>query len=159
MVEHQAKEVIDKISTDLKIQPALKIPRAIAEKIQLSYNINPERRVLSAKGFANNATSATILTSSSTKDTYLIGFSISVSKDAVSDSVSTKIQFVDSLGKNDDRFIVRYEPTTAGQFTRSFVLPIPFKIARNSVVQVLNSTATAAIKGSGTVYYYETDPQ
>jgi len=159
MVDMQRKEVIDKISDDLKIQPSMQIPRALMDKIQLSYNVNPRRQIRFPGTGAIDATSATILTTSLVKDTFLIGAYITVTKDVVSNSVNSSVQCTAQGDQNRSVLVVRYEPTTAGEFQQSIIFPIPIKLARGTTITVVNGSATASIDTTGIVYIFETDPE
>ncbi len=161
MVDIQAKEVIDKISEDLKIQPALKLPRAIADKIQLVFNTNPERNILITAGQANDALTGAILVAKVTKKTFLVGWQISTTKDAIATSVSTILRATAKGNNGAARAFAfhRYEPLTAGSFSHTTILPLPIEIEPGSTIQIENSTAIASIDSVGVIYYYETDPQ
>lgn len=159
MVDIQSKEVIDKISEELKVQPALEIPRAIADKIRLAYIINPEHMLQTAAGLSTDALSETIHTTHATKDTFLVGISFSVAQDASSDSVQTDVRGTPE-GKASSFFLsVRTEPSTAGEHNKSIIFPTPFKLEKGSIISINNSTNTASIDAHGLIYFYEVDPQ
>ena len=81
MVDIQSKEVIDKISDELKIQPAMAIPRALAEKIQLVYAVNANPIVNVVANAERSTTGATnVFTTSPTKNFFLTGLLISWTK-------------------------------------------------------------------------------
>lgn len=159
MVDIQSKEVIDKISEDLKVQPAMQIPRALAEKIELVYVVNPERLVKIKGATASDATTATIITTSTTKDTFLIGAGIAVAKDVNSNSLISSIVATPSQSDAQTTLMIRYEPTTAGQFKQYISFPIPIKLERGTTVTITNTSATASIDTTGIIYFYEVDPQ
>jgi len=159
MVDIQSKEVIDKISEDLKIQPAMTIPREIAKQIQLVYGVNPDRLIRRASAGASDATTATILTTSAVKDTFLIAMQLTVSKDVVATSILSSIVGTPFGGITDLLLRIRYEPVTVGQFSQGLSLPIPMKLDRGSLVTVVNSTAVGSIDATAIIYFYETDPQ
>lgn len=160
MVDIQAKEVIDKISEDLKIQPALQIPRAIGDKIQLVYGVNPERLVQAISDVASDSTAGTILTTHATKDTFLVGIDLSVSKDIVSDSIFTDVRgFPFGLTTAVNLISLRYEPLTAGAHHKNIAFTKPILLARNTTLRIVNNTATASIDASATVFLYEVDRQ
>jgi len=160
MTDIQSKEVIDKISEDLKIQPAMKIPREIMDKIQLSYNVNPERLIRMAVADVQDDTLETIFTTDSSKDTFIVGATISVAKSVLSTSIFTKLLvFPFQRTAVETIFQIKYQPVTVGQFTESITFPQPIKLARNTLVQLDNSTAIASLDTSITVFFYEVDPQ
>ena len=160
MVDIQAKEVIDKISEDLKVQPAMAIPRELAKQIQLIYNVNPVRNVQIATGTASDATSGIIHTTSAVKDTFLIAANISVAKDVVNTSLETFLvatAAASNLGLQLMR--LKYEPVTAGQFSMSQSFPIPIKLRRSTTITIENTTAIASIDAAASILFFETDPQ
>ena len=121
-LEIQSKEVIDKISEDLKVQPAQKIPRKLSKDIQLSYDCNPLPEMQFKNLVISDSTSGIIHTTHATKRTFLVGIHLSVSKDANSTSnKSTVIGY--GKGKAVSTLIsIRTEPTTAGQGDRKSVV-------------------------------------
>jgi len=160
MVDIQSKEVIDKISDELKIQPSLQIPRTLMDKIQLAYSVNPKREIKIARGTAQNATTATVLTASSVNDTFLTAASLSVSKSALATSVlSTLTCQPKGQAVLQTLLLINYEPTTAGDrvATHSFIEPI--LLERGSIVTVTNTTTVSFIESVGIVHFFETNPQ
>lgn len=159
VIEHQSKEVVDKISRDLKSQPALDLPKKLDDKINLSFNVNPDREIKVKTGTATDATATTVHTTHSTKETYLIGATMTITKDVNSTSVQTNLAVV-PFGSVSTIFLIRrYEPTTAGSFEHGVSLKYPLKLAKGSAITINNSTAIASIDASATIYYYEVDPQ
>lgn len=161
MVEHQSKEIVDKISQDLKIQPALRIPREIEEKIKLVYNVNPERLVFMKHISLSDGTAITIHTTHATKDTFIIGAWISAAKDAVNASIRSDIRLLPFGETTEELFLaVRYEPlTVASGLHANISLPMPFKLAKGSAIRLLNAESTASIDSEAGVYLFEVDPQ
>lgn len=160
MVEIQSKEVIDQISDDLKVQPALQIPRKLGNQIDLSYNVNPlpDMQVRSA-AFADS-TSGTIHTAHATKETWVVGGILTVSKDAANDAIQSELEITPHNSGQKELIIMRYEPSTAASnLNQVVILPYPIKVKKSSVIQITNNTATASIDTSGVVFFYETDPQ
>ena len=160
MVDIQSKEVIDKISDELKIQPALQIPRELAKDIQLSYNVNPVRKLFVRTFKAADSVSGTIFTADTRKRTFLVGVALSVTKSALATSVLSEINAImEGDGTRRNLLEIAYEPLGAGQFVTSLILPIPIEIAKGTAVNVDNSTNIASIDALGIAYFYETDPQ
>ena len=161
VLDIQAKEVIDKIARDLKVQPSLSVPRKLSENIQLEYNVNPERDIQSNTGTLSDGTALTLFTTSLVKDTFLVGATLSVAKDIVSDSIVSQIKFTPfGAAANAAGLAMRYEPITVGSnLNVALNLPMPIKLARGSIVSVANSTATASIDTVAAVYFYEVDAQ
>jgi len=159
MVDIQSKEVIDKISDELKVQPSMAIPRKLAEQIQLSFNVNAVPRVRVIDANISDTTSGVILTTSATSDTWVVGASISVAKSVVNDGLFSDIR-VTPFGQADDQqlVVVRYEPVTAGSnISSSETYPFPILLAKNSDVVIVNQSGLASIDTFAKVLVYETD--
>lgn len=158
-LEIQSKEVIDKISDDLKVQPALKIPRELMEKIQLIYNINPERRVQVKSKDVSDDASEIIFTASATKRTFIIASNLSVSKDVLAPSIATSLLIVPLGAATTVLNTIRYEPLTVGAFVSNLALPIPLELEKGSVVTLTNTSATGSIDTTSNIFIFEADPQ
>lgn len=161
MVDIQSKEVIDKISEELKIQPSMKIPRELMDKIQLVYGINAERKIDIRTATLSDSTSTTILTASSTKRTFMVGATMSVSKSVLSTSINSTININPraSNGATRNLLVLRYEPVTAGEHAIFVNLTNPIELDKGSGVTLNNSNGTASIDTSGVIYFFEVDPQ
>ena len=159
MVEHQSKEVVDKMSEELKIQPAVALPRNIVNNIQPTYEVNPVHYLTYLKKNANNATNATIHTCSTSKDTFLSAAFLNVQKDGSSTSTNSIIRAT-PVGKAATEMLqIRTTTLTAEIKEISVTVPIPIKLERGSVIEIVNASAVADIKTTGVAFFYETDPQ
>lgn len=160
MVEIQSKEVIDKISDELKVQPALEIPRTLAKDIQLVYDVNTMPKVfLKAGTLSDSAGPTAIHTTSSERDTFITFIDLTLAKDVVSDSIVTQVLMVIDGKATAPALLLRYEPVTAGQFNKGIIFNPPIKLERGSSITITHSQATASIDASAVVGLYETDPQ
>jgi len=160
MVDIQSKEVIDKISDELKVQPAMEIPRALAKDIQLVYEVNPTPLIQTISSTVSDGTAITIFTTSAVKDTFMVGLSLSVAKDVLATSLFSRITARPFGQAANLEFIrIRYEPVTVGDFIESLSFPHPIKLARGSPISLTNSTAVGSIDTTGIIFFYETDPQ
>ena len=161
MVDIQSKEVIDKISDDLKVQPSLQIPRELAKQIQLSYNVNPNRIVTQIiNSTIADSTGGQVGTASSTRDTFVVAALLSVSKDVVSTSIRSAVTITLFESSTATTLLqLLYEPVTANNHQIGLNFSHPIKLARGSAIGLINSTAIASIDTRVLVYMYETDPQ
>ena len=160
MVDIQAKEIIDKIFKELKIQPALTLPRRIGDRINLVYVVNPETpNIQVALGNASDSSaSVTIFTTHATKPTFLTGLTVTIAKSSLATATSTDVRFT-PIGKAQATGLrVRYEPSTAGQFTETLSLNNPIELEPGTTVNFQNDTAIASIDVSATAFFYEVDP-
>jgi len=162
MVDIQSKEIIDKMSDDLKVQPAMQLPRELGKQILPVYNVNPVRNIdVKSVNVNDTATAIAIHTTSATKRTFLIGVSIAVNKDVVNVGTNSLIRanVTGNLTVATNLLIVRYESVTAGSFNENIMFPIPIEITKNTSIEFKHNGALASIDGTGIVYFYETDPQ
>lgn len=159
MVDIQSKEVIDKISDNLKVQPSMMIPRALAKDIQLTYDVNPTRVIdLVRIGSAVDSASATVHTASTEKDTFITGFCLTMIKDVSAVSAATDLRVIIGGATRQIAIITGLTLTVQNEtITGNFAMPI--KIDRGSAITLTHSNATASVKGSAIIYGYETDPQ
>jgi len=160
MVAIQSKEVIDKISDELKVQPSLDIPRELSKNIQLVYGVNPPIRIRTLDSTASDSTSSTILTTSTTKRTFLVGVQITTAKDVVSTSIISAILATPIGDSSRTILATRYEPVTAGSnIMAQNTFNSPMELEPGTTVTVINGTAIASIDTSGLIFFYETDQQ
>jgi len=150
-------ETIKRILDDAGIQTAIdKVPQELTEKVLPVLISNPIYQVKSKRNSANDQTSALIHSTSSTKRTFLIGASISCSKDVVSDSIKSTVSCTLKGAQSSSILTILYEPTTAASnLSQNITFPIPVELEKGTNINVTNSTATASIDTEGFVYYYE----
>ena len=151
--------IIKKLIDEAKINTSLeKVPDQLAEKIIPTLNVNPEKIIQTKNTSTADTASATIYTTSLTKDTFLIGGQITLSKDVVSDATFSQITITPFSDSGKVLLILRYEPLTAGQFSETISLTHPLKLERGSSIIILNNSATASIDIVGTIFFYEVEP-
>jgi len=155
----QSKEVIDKISEELKVQPAMSIPRELMDKIQLVYGVNPDRLVRMIGGSLVDGTTTTLHTTHATKRTFLLSCFMTVAKDVVSDSIFSTIAVVPFGSGGVNALRIRYQPVTAGQFTEGINYSLPIELEKGTDIDFLHNAGTASIDGSALITFFETDPQ
>lgn len=162
MTDIQSKEVIDKISEELKIQPAIKIPRELMDKIQLVYNVNPN--FSNTTRFASNTSvvtgATTIFTTSPTKRTFLTGVYFHYQHDAAANSTSLSLTAVPILRNDTTSIILFRKITLTATQDRIYVpFPVPMELALNSSI-IMNQTFTLGVGVmSGGITFFEVDPQ
>lgn len=160
MVDIQSKEVIDKISDELKLQPAMQIPRALMEKIMLVYNINPVRIVdLLEKQFSIATGTNNVLTTAATRDTFLTGISWSLHVDAANNGTIASVDVVLPDGRIRDIISLRKLALLEGIFVKVIAFDPPIKLARNSLIRQTHLFTAGASSMSTVIFGYTTDPQ
>lgn len=150
--------ITDKIVNTLGIQTAVdKVPNELLSTIQPVLSVEPEVEIKFIDGDCSDNTSTTIMTTSSTKKTYLVGACLSVAKDNISTSKFSHLTSYPK-GKGSSSFLkIRYEPTTAGQFTQTIVFPEPVLLEKDTPIAIINQAAVASIDATGIIYYYEVE--
>ena len=164
MVDIQSKEVIDKISDELKIQPSLEIPRQLGKDIQLAYEVNP--RILTNLAVTLDRAASgglTIFTTDTERDTYITGVIHTFSKDVACDVASgvNKITVEDVSGLSFAISEIAILTLTAEAETVHATLKHPIKLKKGSLVLLggNNSFAAGLFSRAVTVIGYTTDPQ
>lgn len=149
------KSLIDKAKINTSTD---RTPDQLAEKIIPVLDTAPERVIqLASANKSDSAAAEHILSTSSTKKTYLVSVTLSVTKDAVSDAVFTNVSAKPKGQTEINVMLLRYEPTTAGQFIHTVHFPIPILLEKSSNVSMTHSSATASIDGTGSIQYYEVE--
>lgn len=160
MVDIQSKEVIDKISDELKVQPALEIPRTLAKDIQLTYDVNPPRNV---KAFVSGAIvtsgSGTITTSHATKRTFLQSCYLKYQADATADSTTYLLTFTPKGFATTEFIKLTKLSLTATIDGLSIVFPKAIELEPNTTIIVTQTFTVGASTMTGGATTWETDPQ
>lgn len=160
MVEIQSKEVIDKMSEDLKIQPALALPRMLGNAIIPVFDAGPRKACNIIKNSTvSDAVLGTLYTTPSDKDFYLNSVSLSVTKDAGNTSIASYIELTDVFGNVTKCIVLRYEPSTAGSHHDSICFPMPIKLKKGTTISIKNTASTASIDTNATITGFTVDLQ
>jgi len=152
-------QVIDRIRKLSGMQTIEDVPNKLSDLIVPTINVNPEKLLKVAKADLENGTSANIFTTSTKKKTYVVAMGISVSKDASNDGNFSYIGLYGESGEAIFPLAIRYRPTTAGDFYEHNSLPHPILLGKNKTMSFHHETATANIKGTATIFYYEEDEE
>tara|TARA_Y100000310_G_scaffold116268_1_gene114935 strand:+ start:573 stop:1055 length:483 start_codon:yes stop_codon:yes gene_type:complete len=160
MVDIQSKEVIDKVSDELKIQPSMAIPKTLGKDIQLTYNVNPHNYANFSFSQGRTTTGAgTIFASNANKRTFLTHVSLSAMANATADNTSYNLNIVNELGVTTP--LIRFEKltTTAFQDSLAIALTHPIEIQAGSAVQFSSTFSAGASVMGATVSGFEVDPE
>ena len=160
LAEIHNAELIQNIIKQAKIQIQTdKVPTQLAEKVvPVLVAATPERLIQFKANSASDATTANIHTTHSSKETYLMGIQMTIAKDAVSDSIISSVRATPFGSADLGLLAIRYEPTTASSaLNESIFFPIAMKLEKATTITVTNSTATASIDTTATIFYYEVD--
>ena len=159
MVEIQSKEVIDKISDELKVQPALQIPRTLGKEIQLNYNVNQDP-IVNLLGFKTKSTTGSLFSDDlpEGKNIFLTGLTFNYSKDVTNDNVLMELQVV-ILGLTTTLLSITTPTLTAKDETIIMLFPAPIKIDAGSAIKVTGTFAAGTLVRSLGYQTYTRDPQ
>jgi hypothetical protein len=130
------------------------VDNKILDVITPTIEIKP--RIFVKSNTLTNQTTLTIITTDSTRDTYLVGVSLSVIKDVTAVATIVNINgFVDGTSQR----IVSIQGITltpqSEAITMSF--PYPIKIDKGTVINIATDNATANIKAVGVIHFYTQD--
>jgi len=159
MVDIQSKEVIDKISDELKIQPSLMIPRGLAKDIQLTYEVNPARPILTTfrQSVATTGTNSVAAAPSiGNKIYHVTGVLLNIQEDATSNNIRTHVSAT-ALG-GGILVLAELNKLTTTATTREIYVdysnnPVPIAVGAN--ITLTNTfSAGAANKGALIIGYF-----
>lgn len=150
-------EVVAEIRNSAKVMPGTSdaLPTTLSRVIIPTLEVNPKivKNAKAKSTASSNSTSATIITTPTNQDFYLIGASLSVIKDVVSTSNQSKITYYQD-GLLTTLIAISSITLTVQSETISCNLNHPIKVDRGSVIAVVNSSATAEVRSDGTIYYF-----
>lgn len=147
--------LIDAAKLQLSID---RVPTELAEKIvPVLVTGQSEKEIIITRTNAIDVTSALSFKTDAKKDTYIVGIGLTLSKDVVSDSTFSAVEITFANGITTNLNQIRYEPLEQNQFTENIFFKYPIKLQRNTNVNVVNSSATASIDTTATIYYYEVE--
>lgn len=163
MVEHQSKEVVDKVSEELKIQPQGLVPKEVNKGIQLVYEVNPQNRVQRVvPGFTTGSGGATIMTTSATKDTFLTSLTFGMIKDVVNSVATGRLGLTIIIGGETIRIMQIPVITLTAQATQVIIKQFnpAIKLDRGSAISFsVDSFGAGVMMRTAEVVIFETDPQ
>lgn len=164
MVEIQSKDVIDKISRDLKIQPALQIPREILKGIQLVYPIDPERDGLVAENVrAVTGAGALFTVPNDRHDYFLVDVTLSTTYDGTCNAVKTFIRgdLADTNEVNVELITLLYNPgtTVAGEHHLHKNFKHHVKLTPGSTVDIVNAFTLGTQSTHGSMTFFKMEQQ
>jgi len=140
-----------------KLQPgAESVPNQLGKEIIPVININPKHcRVvdLVRSNFANNATSATIYTTPTDADFFLVASILSLVKDVTATSIASAINVTIDGASRSVNYIRGITLQAQDQHV-SISYPFPIKVDRNTNITVTNSAANANISATGIILGY-----
>jgi len=145
-------EVYNEIRGALKTQLNERVPSPLP-----MIEVNPKivKNIKFISGTCNNSTASTLMTTPTNQDVYIVGYFLSVIKDATSTSTSSSISIY-----NEDGALVAlvtlqgFTLTVQNQSISGNFANHAIKLPRGTTVRLINTTNVGNISTSGTVFYY-----
>lgn len=157
MFTNNNQSITQKIKKIFGLSELTGYPRKLGETIVPVAEVNAISCNVLEQGFASNATSSTAYTTPTEQDFYLVGGTISVIKDASSESTYTGIELTPFGQNSKEVFKIATITLTAQTETMNFTLPYPLKLARGTTVKIVNSSGVANIRAGVTIYGYTSE--
>ena len=166
VLDIQSKEVIDKISDELKVQPAHEIPRELAKQIQLTYDIGLVRkgRVISAERDVTGA-GALFAVPDDNHDYFLLNVYLSLTATALYDGKEVLIR---ADTEDDGRTTVKVfslRHNDAGAAAIAFqsgsigFSAAPIRLTPGSTVDIVPSFTAGSLESTGIIHIFKTARQ
>ncbi|HEC65382.1 MAG TPA: hypothetical protein ENI23_08810 [bacterium] len=147
------------MSEDLKIQPALALPRNVINSIQPVYNVNPERIVNIVRSQNRATTGISIIFATPTvRKFFLTGAWLSYNHNVTADSVGVTISItIDGV----QQFILASEKLslTAVKEHMEISFPFPILIDKGTNILIAQTFSVGAGNIRAGIIGYTTDPQ
>lgn len=159
MANHQSKEVVKKISEDLKIQPESLIPSAMSDKINYSYNVNPPRDNTALGFLSRNTTTAgiKIIDVHDTKDTFLTGIFLNHTTDGANDGTSAFISATMPNGNVETLMNLTKITLVASSQNAYIQFNPPIRVKKGTDVNFGHVFTAGSSNAGMTIYGYEVD--
>ena len=152
----QNSDTIKEIRDTARLSISEGFPTALNDKVIPVIDVNPKHaRVcdIVKTAVAQNATSATVYTTPTDQDFYLVGWNLNLIKDATSTSTASGIKFTVN-GAQAAHSRIASLSLTAQTANIVVVLDKPIKLDRNTTVTIENGTNVANITLYGTIFGY-----
>ena len=160
MVDVQSKELIDNVSDDLKVQPAMQIPRALGKDIQLVYNVNPKNIIHLVRSQSKSTSgTATLFTPVAGKRFFITSATMAWQCDATSTNTTLQITGTPIGQASVSLMIIAKLSATALDGTNSVTFDPPVEMEPLVNITVGSSFGAGASTVSATITGYETIPQ
>ena len=139
-----------------RIQSSDSIPNQISNQIVPVIEVNPKilkNDLILCASVKSTTGAQTALTTSATKDTYMTGFTWSIVKDATCDVATGSLSFtvIDENNVTITPARIACLTLTAQNQTITYQFKNPVKLARSSIISIVNDAFTVTITSFSTV--------
>lgn len=153
--DNQNRTITNNIVDTLKLNPISdNIPKTVIPSIQPTFEVN--RKIATVRSATRSTTgTSTVLTTSSTVDTYLIGVGLSYVKDATCDIATGRLTVAGAIEGTSQALMSLNILTTTAQSDSEYVsFSTPVKLDRNAAVTMATTFTAGAMSASATLYFY-----
>jgi len=157
-------EITKTIRDGLKIEQGIEdVPTEVGSKILPVFLVNQSiasgastsQTLIVNDADANDALTNTIFTAHATKDTYLMGTTLTYKKDNINPGKTSYISCTPrGLGPTKIN-ILNYVPLSSNDGFNTVMLPYPILLEKGTTVTVNNESATSIIFTTGSAFYFE----
>lgn len=159
MVEIHNTEVVNRISEEIKESNIALLPRTLANVIQPVLEVSGDKRKNTFVKNTSKSTTGTktLLTASSTQDTYIDSASMGFTCDATADSVAYILQLTADTGPATNVINIVKETTTATRDHQNIIFNPPLKLKRGTNVLISQTFTVGTSTQTGTITGYVED--
>ncbi len=161
MVDTQSKEVIDKMSDELKIQPSMALPRTLVNNIQPTFEVGLDRINTEVRSATTVTTgSTTIFTTPTGRNFFLTSAFLSMDDNATSDGTVCNLTVTMPSGAAAN--LIRLHKITLTATSKELSNSYPPKgilLARGSGIVMTHTFTVGASTLSAGITGYTTDPE
>lgn len=160
MVDIQSKEVIDKMSDELKVQPSMALPRRLSDSIQPVFEVgNPKVNTIVETASKGGTGTGTVFTVPTGVNFYLTSCYFTYACDVVCDSTAYQLK-ITPIGKAEKN-LINFRKNT---LTKQDALIYPsyangIQLEPGSLVTITHTFTVGVSNIVGGVIGYTTDPQ
>lgn len=159
--DQQNKRISNFIIDELRLNPISdEIPKKVVPSIQPVFEVNKKIPNVGGSGTtASSNNSVTLITASATTDTYLLGYSLGLAKDATADVTNGSMSLTCTInGSTVNLAVIPFVTLVANTTVITGSFPTPVKIDRSTTVRFTSPTFTAGtIRASGSVFGFTQD--
>jgi len=151
------------MSDDLKIQPAMALPRKLVDNIQPTYSINTRHMINVVQRTSRSTTGSTILfTTPTDRDFFLTSMTVAATCDATADSTNYSGFLFPFNSPATSVLVIEIPKQTTTALSNVHQIKTfdpPIKISRGSAISITQAFTVGTSIVTGSLMGYTTDPQ
>ena len=157
MATNNNTSISQRIRDLFRIQQAVdEVPTQVASSILPVVEVSPAKEIQIASATSSDDNLFTVSSAASGLRTFIVGMSLSVAKDVVATSLLSQF-LITPIGKAAVAAVsIRLEPVTVAQgLQESIIFPFPIEVEPGTNFSITNTTSTASIDVTGTIFFYQ----